>query len=297
MGPPREPGHRHRRDTSQDTRRRPRGARPPREAGGYRVEGPEIDCIQFPDQAGDEDGRHSRRARAAAARAARLRAMARTAPARGARCEPNRTRAGTHPPAQNNARSHGQATTANDDRTNRNRYTRSAATPRERLAAVPKSTDRHARRTQSAAAGHATHEPVCGRHPNPGKDLRAGADGPARPGASQRDRRASSAAREADRRPTKIARGATTRAQASVRVRGSFTQGPSRSPRLARVRRPARRHRARRDASRFADPCRSATPTSRYDHRRGNRHEPSSITDRRPAEVAGTRAGPQGCPG
>ncbi len=144
----------------------------------------------------------------------------------------------------------GQATTADDDRTNRNRYARSAATPRERLAAVPISTDRHARRTHSAAAGHATHEPVCGRHPSPDKDLRAGADEPARPGASQRDRRASSAAREADRRPTKIARGATTRAQPSVRVRGSFTQGPSGSPRLARVRRPAPRHRARHDANR-----------------------------------------------
>lgn len=95
----------------------------------------------------------------------------------------------------------------------------------------------------------------------------------------------------------RTARGATTRAQPSVRVRGSFTQGPSRSPRLARVRRPVPRRRARRDASRFADPCRSAIPTSRYDHRRGNRHEPSPSTDRRPAEIADTRTGPQGCPG
>ena len=63
----------------------------------------------------------------------------------------------------------GQATTANDDRTNRNRYARSATTPRERLAAVPISTDRHVRRTQSAAAGHATHEPACGRHPIPAR--------------------------------------------------------------------------------------------------------------------------------
>ena len=51
-----------------------------------------------------------------------------------------------------------QATTANDDRTNRNRSAGSAATPRERLQCRDRQTA-HARRTKSAAAEHATHQP------------------------------------------------------------------------------------------------------------------------------------------
>ena len=153
-------------------------------AGGYRVEGPEIDRIEFP----------TRRAK-------------KTGVTRVAH-EPLR------PTQHHFGRRQGPL---RQEALGANRTAR-AATPQERLAAVPILTDRHARCTQSAAAEHAT--------------------------------RASSAVREADRRPMKIARGATTRAQPSVRVRGSFTQGPSRSPRLARVRRPAPRHRARRDANR-----------------------------------------------
>ena len=192
------------------------------------------------------------------------------------RTEPHASR--THPPAQNPGHTsrpvrrlpgRRQRTTARSKQPPPRRPHEPQSVRRKRsdtagASPVPRSTDR--RRT--------AHQVRC-------RGTRNAPGGPARPGASQRDRRASIAARQAERRPANIARGATTRAQPSVRVRGSFTQGPSRSPRLARVRRPARRHRARRDASRFADPCRSAIPTSRHDHRRGNRHEPSSSTDRR----------------
>lgn len=120
--------------------------------------------------------------------------------------------------------------------------------------------------------------------------------GPARPGASQRDRRASIAAREADRRPTNIARGATTRAQPSVRVRGSFTQGPSRSPRLARVRRPrtATSRAAMQAGSLIRVAARSQRVGTTIDAATATSHRRARIAE--PAEIAGTRAGPQGCP-
>lgn len=246
-----------------------------------------IDRIEFPDQASDEDGRHSRRARAAPAHEARLRAMARTAPARGARCEPNRTRAGTHPPAQNNPRLHG------------------ASNRRQRRPDEPQSVRTKRGDTAGASRDRADIDgPPRAAHPfrcRGTRDARARA----RPASESQQgpasrRRRTSAPRCQSTRQTRIERGTRGRSPAdedrSRRNDPRPTVGTR--PRLVHARpvaQPATR--ACSTSRRFADPCRSAFPTSRHDHRRGNRHEPSSSTDRRPAEVAGTRAGPQSCPG
>ena len=131
-----------------------------------------------------------------------------------------------HLPAEDSARLHGASNHRHDDRTNRDRSTGSAATPRERLQCRDRQTA-DARRTKSAAAEHATHQP----------EQRAQVH------VNETDAHRSRHARPiAGRRTSLVAqRPAPNRRYASP---ARSRKARQRSPRLARVRRPARRHRA-----------------------------------------------------
>lgn len=222
-------------------------------------------------------GRHARPARAAPAHPASLRVKARTAPARGAPCEPNRTRAGrTRRPGTPGTRA-GPYAISRPKTAHGCTEQATTATTTARTAIGPQEARRHRGSVSSAEIDRPqTH----------------GAPSPL-PRNTQRTSR-SSAPRCMSTRQTRIDRG--TRGRSPADEHRSWRNDPRPTvgtrPRLVHARpvSAARDSRAfdvphgdiaRRDASRFADPCRSAIPTSRHDHRRGNRHEPSSSTDRR----------------
>ena len=186
-------------------------------------------------------GRHARPARAAPAHPASLRVKARTAPARGAPCEPNRTRAGrTRRPGTPGTRA-GPYAISRPKTAHGCTEQATTATTTARTAIGPQEARRHRGSVSSAEIDRPqTHGAPS---PLPRNTQRHQPDQRAQVQVNETDAHRSRHARpSAGRRTSLVAqRPAPNRRYASA---ARSRKARQRSPRLARVRRPARRHRA-----------------------------------------------------